>query len=242
MIYPVGVFSQGKSFFIEPLIDSQFGAKSSYEIINQNSEKIELLPMTKIGNIDFSTINIGLGFGFRQNLHSFSIVLSTINTTNGYSCIYYPSENVLQAQYYKLKQDSRRFFLGGTYSFELQKIKNYTHYFSINYGLSFNRSSDIPPSQASFSSFTSIDSTDFKQKQLIGHHITLTYLMSLNTKKGVNIFDLSIAGSFGLRNLDVIYIRQIDNIGNQNNFISKSRGSYISIGISRKIHCKINRE
>lgn len=239
MIYPVRAFSQGKSFFIEPLINAQFSVKSSYKILNQDSEKIELLPMTKIGNIDFSAINLGLGFGYRQNRNSFSFFLSTIYTTNGYSCIYYPSENVIQAQYYKLKQDSRRLFLGTTYSYELQKIKNYNHSISINYGLSFNRSSDIPPSQTSFSSFTSIDSTDFKQKQLIGHHITLTYLMSLNTEKGVNIFDLSISGSVGLRNLDVLYIRQTDNIGNQNNFISKSRGSYISIGVSRKIHFKI---
>lgn len=243
LMTPVNFYSQGSqvnSFFFEPLINPQFGTKASYETLKQESQMVELMPLTKIGNIDYSSINLGLGVGYRLQKNALSLVYKTIYTTNGYVFLYYPNNNVLQAQYYRLKQDSRRNYFGINYTLELEKFKTHTHYVSINYGISFNRSSYLPPAKASFKDFTSIDSTDFELKKRIGHHIGLSYSISLASKKGIKILDFSFGYSFGLKNLDVMYIYQDDKLGKQNLFISKSRGSFFYAGISRKIHLKLH--
>ena len=87
---------------------------------------------------------------------------------------------------------------------------------------------------------SSIDSVDFQLKQKVGNHLSFSYSVSFFTNKGLNLFDLSLGYPLGLRNIDVLYIRQEDYLGNQNNILSKSGGSYFSIGLSRKFHFKIN--
>jgi len=236
----MSAFSQGKSLFIEPMLNTQFGAKSNYEIFKQESESIELNTLNKLGNIDYSSVSLGLGIGFKFNSNSIAIMTQSLNTLNGYSCLYNPNNNVLQSQSGKLIVNSRRQFFGVKYALELERYKIHKHSLSLTYGLSFNRSTSTSPHQLPFVSFISVDSTDFLQKEKIGHHIMLSYTVSFNTKKGFNLFDLSLSYSLGLRAIDVLYIRQEDNLGCQNSFISKSRGSYISIGLSRKFHLKIH--
>jgi hypothetical protein len=240
LIYPLSVFSQGKSFFIEPMLNTQFGTKSNYEILKQESENIELNSLNKLGNIDYSSISLGLGIGFKFNYNSITIMTYSLNTLNGYSCLYNPNNNVLQSQSGKLVVNSRRPFFGIRYALELERYKVHKHSLSMSYGLSFNRSVNTSPHQLPFVSFISIDSTDFLKKEKIGHHLMLSYTVSFHTKKGLNIMDLSLGYSLGLRNIDVLYIRQEDNLGNQNSFISKSRGTYFSIGLSRKFHFKLH--
>jgi hypothetical protein len=222
------------------MLNTQFGTKSNYEILNQESENIELNSLNKIGNIEYSSISLGLGIGFKFNNNSFTILTHSLNTLNGYSCLYNPNNNVLQSQSGKLVVNSRRQFFGIRYTLDLERYKVHKHSLSLSYGLSFNRCANSSPHQLPFVSFISVDSTDFLQKEKIGHHLMWSYTVSFNTKKGFNLFDLSLGYSLGLRSIDVLYIRQEDNLGYQNSFISKSRGSYFSIGLSRKFHLKIH--
>lgn len=240
LIYPMNVFSQGKSFFLEPLVDNQFGTKSKYEFQKQELDNVEFLSLSKLGNIGYNLTNFGLGAGVKINKSAFSFVYKNICTTNGYAYVYSSNDNVLQAQYYRLKVDSRRQLFSVLYSYELEKFKKHIHSFSIGYGLSFNRSTDMSPNEILNGNLLSIDSVDFQTKQKIGSHLSFTYNVSFFTKKRSNLFDLSLSYSQGLRNIDVLYIRQEDYIGNQNYILSKSRGSHFSIGLSRKFHIKIN--
>lgn len=240
LIYPLNLFSQGKSFFLEPLIDIQFGTKSNYEFQKHELENVELLPLNKIGNIGYSSINFGLGAGIKINRNTFSFEYESIYTTNGYAYVYNPYQNVLQSQYYRLKVDSRRNLFSAIYTYNLEKNKRYIHSFSIGYGLSFNKSTDLAPNKMLNGNLSSIDSVDFQLKQKVGNHLSFSYSVSFFTNKGLNLFDLSLGYSLGLRNIDVLYIHQEDYQGNQNIILSKSRGSYFSIGLSRKFHFKIN--
>jgi hypothetical protein len=240
LIYPLNVFSQGKSFFLEPLIDNQFGTKSKYEFQKQELDNVEFLSLSKLGNIGYNLISFGLGAGIKTNKSAFSFVYKSICTTNGYTYVYIPNNNILQAQYYRLKVDSKRQLFSVLYSYELEKFKKQIHAFSIGYGLSFNHSTDISPNKMLNGNLVSIDSVDFQTKQKIGGHLSFTYTVSFFTKKRSNLFDLSLGYSQGLRNVDVLYIRQDDYIGNQNYILSKSRGSHFSIALSRKFHFKIN--
>ena len=240
LIYPLNLFSQGKSIFLEPIIDNQFGTKSKYEFQTQELDNVEFLPLSKIGNIGYNSMNFGLGAGVKINRSSFSFVYKSIYSTNGYAYVYSPNDNVLQSQYYKLKVDSRRQLFSVLYSYELEKFKNHRHSFSVGYGLSFNHSTDMSPSKTLNGNLLSTDSVDFQMKQKIGNHISCSYNVSFYTKKGFNLFDLSLGYSLGLRNIDALYIHQEDYQGNQNLILSKSRGSYFSIGLSRKFHFKIN--
>lgn len=240
LIYPLNLFSQGKSFFLEPIIDNQFGTKSKYEFQKQELDNVELLPLSKIGNIGYNSINFGLGAGLKINRNAFSLVYQSFSTTNGYAYVYNPNGNVLQSQYYRLKVDSRRQLFSVLYSYDLDNFKNHIHSFSIGYGLSFNQSTDMPPNKMLNGNLVSTDSCDFQMKQKIGSHLSLSYTVSFLTKKGINLFDLSIGYSQGLKNIDVLYIRQEDYLGNQNYILSKSRGSYFSIGLSRKFHFKLH--
>jgi hypothetical protein len=221
------------------MLNAQFGTKSNYEILKQETENIELNSLNKLGNIEYSSISLGLGIGFKFNFNSITILTQSLNTLNGYSCLYNPNNNVLQSQSAKLVVNSRRQFYGIRYALEFRKYKVHKHSLSISYGLSFNRSANTSPHQLPYVNFISVDSTDFLQKEKIGHHLMLSYTVSFHTKKGLNIMDLSLGYSLGLRSIDVLYIRQEDNLGYQNSFISKSRGSYFSIGLSRKFHLKI---
>jgi hypothetical protein len=240
MIYPANAYSQGKSFFLDPIIDNQFGTKSKYEFLKHELNNVEFLPLSKIGDIGYNSINFGLGVGFKMNRNAFSLVYKGIYTTNGYSYLYSPSDNVLQSQFYRLKVDSRRQLFSVLYSHDLEKYKKHIHSFSIGYGLSFNHSTDMTPNKMLNGNLTSTDSVDFQMKQRIGSHLSFSYTVSFFTKKGFNLFDLSLGYSLGLRSVDVLYIRQEDYLGNQNFILSKSRGSYFSVGLSRKFHFKIN--
>lgn len=186
LIFPVNTYSQGKSIFIEPVIITQFGTKSNYEILKNESKNIELNSLNKIGNIEYSSISLGLGIGFKFNSNSIMILTQSLNTLNGYSCLYNPNNNVLQSQSGKLIVNSRRQFFGVKYALELERYKVHKHSLSPSYGLSFNRSANSSPYQLPFVSFISVDSTDFLQKEKIGHHLMLSYTVSFNTKKGFN--------------------------------------------------------
>lgn len=237
LVFPMTIWSQGR-LFIEPQIFSEFGTKSPQKEINFSTVYEEYLPLSKVGDINFSGLNFGVNLGYQRNNLSYSIFYKRFNAVNGYGIR-------------KTSPHSSFIIEIGSplpmFGFELSKVFKSKNP-SINHLLSFSSSFSLKRRDSNVSELDSTYRLNYLAIEnhsgfsKIGVFLGLKYTAQIKYREK-NLFDVSFYYQQGLRTINTINVKLIDQQNNYTtDFTSKTKGSEFGFVLSRKFFITKNKQ
>lgn len=239
-VFCENLFSQKANFIVTPHIHGEFG-KNSYDILTDETVSgLELLPLTRVGNIAFGTINFGLDIGLKREQDHFGIYARTSSALNGYKLFFDRPQFLPTARFTtSVTTNSIRHEFGFVYTRENLLPWEFRNNIQFRLGFSFNKTTFLELITNNLAQNMYIaERSNQEVFSRVGVHTSITYLIPLYTKNKRNLFDLGFTYSQGLVVIDETNVSIVSNQTPVFEVRTFSRGSFFSFSLSRTIHFK----
>lgn len=236
-IFPVICSAQG-GLFIEPQLFTEFGTKSPQKEINFSTVYEEYLPLTKMGDIYFTGLNLGLNIGYQHNDFLYSANCRLFHSTNGYGV---RNPKIHSAFLFIIKQPL------GMMGLEVSKTlksnnRTFEHAVSFSSSLSLKSKAESETKLDSLlmSNYLVIE-TNYNYNKM-GVYLGLKYTFKTKVK-GKNLVDLSVYYQQGFRTINTMNVKLINLENNAiTEFNSTTRGSEFGFVLSRHFYITKNKK
>lgn len=231
MCFPFGGLSQGR-FFIEPQIFTEFGTKSPQKEINFSTVYEESLPLSKVGDINFTGLNFGLNLGYQRKDFLYSAYCRFFNATNGYGI-----RNTKLHSSFLVEMHQPLAMIGLEISKDLpSNNKSFGHSVSLSSSVSFKKTTVSGSTLDSLFRLNYLAVETNYNYNKMGVYFGLKYTIKAKVK-GKNLVDLSVYYQQGFRTINTLNVKLINQENNAvTEFNSTTRGSEFGFILSRHFY------